>query len=192
LNNKTAALEPDILTMLNGCKKGEHLMQKQLYEHCYIDMMKVCLRYTKDIDKAAIVYNDAMLKVFKAIKLYGEQGKLMGWIKKIVVNTAIDFVRVKSNFLPVIVNEQNILDEHNIDNTVLEKMAGNEIRNLINGLPEKLAVVFNLYVYEEYDHNEIATLLAIPAGTSRYYLSEARKKLKEIVIKPVFSLNKAK
>jgi DNA-directed RNA polymerase specialized sigma24 family protein len=54
-----------------------------------------------------------------------------------------------------------------------------------------LAMVFNLYVYEEYDHNEISSLLKIPAGTSRYYLSEARKKLREIVLNPIFPLNTA-
>jgi RNA polymerase sigma-70 factor (ECF subfamily) len=184
-------LEPDIHLILDGCKKGQHLMQKKLYEHCYTDMMKTCLRYTKDIEKAASVYNDAMLKVFRTIAQYNEQGKLMGWVKKIVVNTAIDYVRVKSNFLPETIQEEAIADEYKIDGAVFEKMNVQEIRQLINSLPEKLALVFNLYVYEEYDHNEIGALLNIPAGTSRYYLSEARKQLKERVQNPFFSLNKA-
>ncbi len=166
-------------------------MQKQLYEHCYNGMMKVCLRYTGDNQQAASVYNDAMLKVFRTIAQYNEQGKLMGWIKKIVVNTAIDYVRVKSNFLPETVQEENIGDDHQIEETVFQKLNVQDIRQLINRLPQKHSVVFNLYVYEEYDHNEIGTLLNIPAGTSRYYLSEARKQLKEIVQNPIFSLNKA-
>lgn len=167
------------------------MMQKHLYEFCYTDMMKICMRYTKDIDKAAIVYNDAMLKVFKNIKQYDEQGKLLAWIKKVVVNTAIDYVRVKSNFLQEIAGNETIAEEHGIEETVFEKINGNEIRKLINSLPEKPAIVFNLYVYEEYDHNEIAELLKIPAGTSRYYLSEARRLLKEKVQNPNFLLNKA-
>jgi RNA polymerase sigma-70 factor, ECF subfamily len=184
-------LEPAITTILEGCKRGEHLMQKRLYEFFYTDMMKMCLRYTQDADKASAVYNDAMLKVFKTIAQYDEQGKINAWIKRIVVNTAIDYVRVKSNFLPETVAAETIAEDYKIDEAVFEKMSSREIRQLINNLPEKLAVVFNLYVYEEYDHNEISTLLKIPAGTSRYYLSEARKKLKEIVMNPIFSLNKA-
>lgn len=156
-------------------------MQKKLYEYFYTAIMKICLRYTKDIDKAAIVYNDAMLKVFKTIDRYDEQGKIFSWVKTIVVNTAIDYVRVKSNFLPETFSDDVINEEYKIDQNVFEKMDVQEIKLLINSLPEKLALVFNLYVYEEYDHNEIGKLLAIPPGTSRYYLSEARKQLKDRV-----------
>jgi RNA polymerase sigma-70 factor (ECF subfamily) len=182
-------LEPNLSQIADGCRKGEQLMQKQLYEFCYTDMMKICIRYTKDIDKSAIVFNDAMLKVFKSIGQYDEKGKIMAWIKKIVVNTAIDYVRIKSNFLPEIVNKEDIPENFSIDESVFEKMNSKDIQKLINNLPAKLAIVFNLYVYEEYDHNDISSLLKIPAGTSRYYLSEARKKLREIVLNPISSLN---
>lgn len=184
-------METDLHQVLEGCKKGEHLMQKKLYEHCYTDMMKTCLRYTKDNEKASTVYNDAMLKVFRNINSYSEQGKLIGWIKKVVINTAVDYIRVKSNFLPETLQKEVIANEYEIEGSVFEKMDAKEIRQLINSLPEKLAVVFNLFIYEGYEHHEIGTLLNIPSGTSRYYLSEARKQLKERVQNPFFSLNKA-
>jgi RNA polymerase sigma-70 factor, ECF subfamily len=184
-------LAQDIHIILEGCKRGERLMQKQLYELCYSDMLKVCLRYTKDQDKAALVLNDSMLKVFKNIGTYTEEGKLLGWVKRIVVNTCIDYVRVKANMQPDTIHESHIADDYAIDESLLHKMDAQAIRQLIHSLPEKQAIVFNLYVYEEYDHNEIATLLQIPAGTSRYYLSEARKALKKKVQNNIFSLNKA-
>jgi RNA polymerase sigma-70 factor (ECF subfamily) len=191
LNNQIFTLETDLHQIVAGCRKGEPRMQKKLYEQYYESMIKLSQRYTRDTGKASLVYNDAMLKVFRTIGGYDEQGKLSAWIKQIVVNTAIDYVRVKSNFLPETKTEDAIAEDYNIDESIFHKMDAQEIRHLINRLPDKLAIVFNLYVYEEYDHNEIGTLLQIPSSTSRYYLSEARKKLKEIVLNPIFSLNKA-
>lgn len=184
-------MESAIADIITGCKQGEPRMQKELYLLYYQDMMKVCLRYTRDMDKASTVYNDAMLKVFNNIAKYEEQDKLAGWVKRIVVNTAIDYVRIKSNFLPEVSTEFILTESHPIDATVFAKMSGKEIRQLLLALPEKPGVVFNLYVYEEYNHNEIGELLKIPAGTSRYYLSEARRLLKEIVQNPNSSLNRA-
>ncbi len=164
-------------------------MQKNLYQLCYKEMMKLCYRYTNDLEVSASIYNDAMMKVFKNIGTYKEDGKLMAWVKKIVVNTCIDHVRKKA---PLKLKE---LDEHHdadavIENDVFSKLSNAEVRNLINRLPQNAAIVFNLYVYEEYNHNEIAALLKIPGGTSRYYLSEARRLLKEVVANNIDSLNK--
>jgi RNA polymerase sigma-70 factor, ECF subfamily len=190
LKAQTRKLEHTITEIVKGCQQRQPLMQKRLYEYCYADMMKVAFRYTRDVDKAAQVYNDAMLKVFKSIDIYKEGGKLLAWIKKIVVNTALDFARVKNNFqqhTEIITHNE---EDFSIENTVFERMDAQAIRVLINSLPEKTATVFNLYVYEEYNHNEIGILLNIPAGTSRYYLSEARRLLKEKIINPISSLNK--
>lgn len=163
-------------------------MQKGLYQHCYKEMMKLCYRYTSDIDVSASIYNDAMIKVFNNIGTYKEDGKLMAWVKRVVVNTCIDHVRKKA---PLVMKE---LDEDHsnaiIENDVFLKMSNAEVKRLINQLPENAALVFNLYVYEEYNHNEIAALLKIPGGTSRYYLSEARRLLKDVVANNIHSLNK--
>jgi RNA polymerase sigma-70 factor, ECF subfamily len=164
-------------------------MQKGLYQHCYKEMMKLCYRYTNDLETSASIYNDAMIKVFSNIGTYKEDGKMMAWVKRIVVNTCIDHVRKK---VPFQMNELN--EDHNndviIENGVLIKMSNAEVKRLISQLPENAAMVFNLYVYEEYSHNEISALLKIPSGTSRYYLSEARRLLKEVVSNNIHSLNK--
>ena len=164
-------------------------MQKGLYQHCYKEMMKLCYRYTNDVEVSASIYNDAMIKVFSNIGTYKEDGKLMAWVKRIVVNTCIDHVRKKAPFQMKELNENHDIDAI-IENDVFIKMSNAEIKRLISQLPKKAALVFNLYVYEEFNHNEIAALLKIPDGTSRYYLSEARRLLKEVVTNNIHSLNK--
>jgi RNA polymerase sigma-70 factor (ECF subfamily) len=163
-------------------------MQKGLYQHCYKEMMKLCYRYTNDVETAASIYNDAMIKVFAGISTYKEDGRLMGWVKRIVVNTCIDHVRKKAPFATKELNE-NHQENTVIENDAFKKMNNAEIMRLIKQLPANAALVFNLYVYEEYNHNEIAAMLKIPGGTSRYYLSEARRLLKEMVANNIYSLN---
>jgi RNA polymerase sigma-70 factor, ECF subfamily len=181
-------LEQHLLHIINGCANNNRLMQKALYTHCYEPMMKVCNRYTNDTETSASIYNDAMFKVFKNIEGYKEDGKIMGWIKRIVVNTCIDYVRLKTPISTIEIKESNEV-EYAIEETVLHKMSAIEIQRVIRALPKNVATVFNLYVYEEYSHTEIAALLKIPAGTSRYYLSEARKLLKSKIENNFISLN---
>ena len=152
-------------------------------------MMKLCYRYTNDLDTSASIYNDAMIKVFSNIGNYREDGKLMAWVKRIVVNTCIDHVRKKTPLQMKELHENHDSDAV-IENDVFIKMSNVEVKRLINQLPKNAALVFNLYVYEEYNHNEIAALLKIPGGTSRYYLSEARRLLKDVVANNIHSLNK--
>jgi RNA polymerase sigma-70 factor, ECF subfamily len=163
-------------------------MQKALYTHCYEEMLKVCNRYTSDAATSAGLYNDAMFKVFKNIETYKEDGKIIGWVKRIVINTCIDYVRLKSPISTLEIKETNEA-EYAIEETVLHKMSALEIQKTIKQLPKNIATVFNLYVYEEYNHTEIAELLQIPAGTSRYYLSEARRLLKSKIENNIISLN---
>jgi RNA polymerase sigma-70 factor, ECF subfamily len=181
-------LEKDLSHIINGCMQNNRLMQKALYTHCYADMMKVCYRYTNDKESGASLYNDAMLKVFKHINTYKEEGKIMGWVKRIVVNTCIDYVRLKTPTPTVEINETTEGD-YGIEETVLNKMSAQEIQKLISELPKTVGTVFNLYVYDEYNHMEIAELLKIPTGTSRYYLSEARRLLKSKIENNIISLN---
>ncbi len=163
-------------------------MQKALYAHCYDEMMKVCNRYTNDAETSASLYNDAMFKVFKNIDSYKENGKIIGWVKRIVINTCIDYVRIKTP-MPTIEIKETHETEYAIKETVLHKMSALEIQKIIKQLPKNAAAVFNLYVYEEYTHAEIGELLQIPVGTSRYYLSEARRLLKSKIENNIISLN---
>jgi RNA polymerase sigma-70 factor, ECF subfamily len=181
-------LEQNLPHIINGCVNNNRLMQKALYAHCYEEMMKVCTRYTTDAEISANLYNDAMFKVFKNIEGYKEDGKIIGWVKRIVINTCIDYIRLKTPIPTIEIKESNEA-EYAIEETVLHKMSAQDIQKIIRQLPKSLATVFNLYVYEEYNHTEIAELLKIPSGTSRYYLSEARRLLKSKIQNNIISLN---
>ena len=164
-------------------------MQKELYMTCYDSMIKICNRFTSDDAVSKTLYNDAMFKVFKNIANYEEDGRFMGWVKKIVINTCIDYARIKPEQHTIEINETNAL-EHSVSEDIINKYSAQELAQIIRKLPEHIALVFNLYVYEEYQHKEIASMLQIPVGTSRYYLSEGRRLLKEMVENKLISLNK--
>ncbi len=162
--------------LVNGCKENDVLCQEQLYKLFYPDMIKICFRYANDMDGAGTIYNNAMLRVFKAIGTYSEEGKLAGWIKMIVVNCCIDFCKSKSifnNTTPAISEDSNIIMPD-----VFDRLSGKDIQELIAQLPKSTATVFNLYIYEGFTHKQISEQLGISDGTSKWHVSEAKKLLK--------------
>jgi len=162
--------------IIKGCVKNETLSQQQLYKLCYPDMIKICYRYAGDADGAGIIYNNAMLRVFKHIGSYTDEGKLMAWIKTIVVNCCIDFCKKKNIFrqsVPYINDEEIILMPD-----VFDRVSGKEIQQMIAQLPLATATVFNLFIYEGFTHKQIGEILGISEGTSKWHVSEAKKTLK--------------
>jgi len=163
--------------LIKGCRQNDILCQQQLYKFCYPDMIKICHRYANDMDGAGIIYNNAMLKVFKGISNYTEEGKLMGWVKTIVVNCCIDFCKKKNIFSRSA--DLTGEDEVMIFPDVFDRLSGRDIQQLIRQLPPATATVFNLYVYEGFTHKQIAEQLGISDGTSKWHLSEAKRILKQ-------------
>lgn len=168
-------INPDIL--IKGCQQNDVQCQEQLYKLCYPDMIKICYRYAKDADGAGTIFNNAMLKVFKSIGNYKEEGKLMGWIKSIVVNCSIDFCKQQHHFSQL--DNYQYAGDISIDPEVFNTVSGKEIQQLLKQLPGATATVFNLYLYEGFTHKQIAAQLAISDGTSKWHVSEAKKLLKQ-------------
>jgi RNA polymerase sigma-70 factor (ECF subfamily) len=165
--------------IIQGCLKNDLKAQGQLYRGLYPAMIKVCLRYANgNADDAGLIYNQAMLKVFKNLEQYSEKGIFEAWVRRIIVNTCIDHCRSKLKFQVIEINEATA-DVFPIVPDVYNRITGNEIVSLLYELPENIRIVFNLYVLEGYKHSEIGAALKIPEGTCRWYLSEARKILKE-------------
>jgi len=162
--------------IIRGCMENDLQSQEQLYKHFYPEMIKICLRYASDIDGAGIIFNNAMLRIFRNIKNYDHQGKMAAWVKTIVVNCALDYI----NSTYKIKNEPitALTEEITIDDHVLEKISAKEILQIIKELPKASATVFNLFVYEGYTHKQIAEALKISEGTSKWHVNEARKQLK--------------
>jgi RNA polymerase sigma-70 factor (ECF subfamily) len=162
--------------LIKGCKQNDVLCQQQLYKFFYPDMIKICYRYANDMDGAGVIYNNAMLKVFKGIGNYNEEGRLAGWIKTIVVNCCIDFCKSKNIFN----NATNITLETELSllPDVFDRLSGKDMQLLIAQLPKATGTVFNLYIYEGFTHKQIGEQLNISDGTSKWHVSEAKKLLK--------------
>jgi RNA polymerase sigma-70 factor (ECF subfamily) len=117
-----------------------------------------------------------MLRVFRNFDTYRHEGKLMGWVKVIVVNCCLDFVKKKNKFINEPISpemEAQFGNDHEIQDTVSAK----DIRRIIHELPRATATVFNLHVYEGFTHKQIGASLGISEGTSKWHVNEARKRL---------------
>jgi len=141
-------------------------------------MIRICLRYAADMDTAGLIYNNAMLRIFKHIGRYEEEGKLMGWIKTIVVNCCLDHVKQRQRF-PETASLETAEESASVPAQALNGLSAQDVHKLVQSLPKATAVVFNLYVYEGFNHREIGQALGIAEGSSKWHLSEARRLLKE-------------
>jgi len=175
--------EQENIDIITGCQKGDRKAQERLYKNYYRAMITVCLRYTKNDEDAVEVLNNGFLKVFRSIQRYeSSQASLYTWIRTIVVNTCLDFIKQKQRIEKV--NELNDDTEVHIAPEVISKMKTAELLNQVRRLAPATQAVFNLYAIEGYSHKEIARLLNISEGTSKWHLSEARKNLQQLINQP--------
>ena len=166
--------------LIKGCIKNERLAQKRLYERYYGKMMGVCMRYASHREQATEMLNLGFLKVFNSIQKYAEKGSnLEAWMYRIMVNTAIDYLRAEIRHQHADI-EKSVYVEDTAD--VLADLAAEQIMAMINELTPAYRAVFNLYVIEGYNHAEIGKLLGINEGTSKSNLAKARAKLQEKII----------
>lgn len=168
-------------SVLDGCINNDRRAQELLYKQFYGPMVALCIRYTRNEEDAIEVLHNGFLKVYKHIGSY-DPGKasLYTWIKTIMVNSAIDFIRSRQKFKNNV--ELKEMHESGIDNEAIHRMSATELLALIRQLPQATQTVFNLYVVEGYNHREIAELLGISDGTSKWHLSEARRQLQQLLL----------
>lgn len=181
--------EPAYNAVLDGCLVGERRSQQRIYELFYGKMMSVCLRYTKNHDQAKDILQDGFIKVFKNLAHFNRAGSLEGWVRKIMVNTAIDhFRRARHSYL-LLGEDRNMEDFEDLaeetdpgeDDAPDLKPA--DVINAMQKLTPAYRTVFNLYVFEEMTHKEIADLLDINIGTSKSNLAKAKNNLKQLLKK---------
>ena len=143
-------------------------------------MITLCLRYTKNEADAVEVLNNGFLKVFKNIQRYEPlQASLYTWVRTIVIHSCLDFIKMKQRM--EVHEELTETTEMHIPPEVLGKIKAGELLGLIRQLAPATQAVFNLYVMEGYSHKEIAQLLGISEGTSKWHLSDARKNLQRMI-----------
>ena len=170
--------EEEHINIIRGCKQQDRKAQEALYKAYYKAMITICLRYTRNEDDAVEVLNNGFLKVFQHIQRYEPaQASLYTWIRTIVVNSCLDFIRKKNRTETH--QELNNAAEVHVPAEVVSRMKASELLVLIRSLPPSTGAVFNLYVIEGYNHKEIGGLLGISEGTSKWHLSEARKQLQQ-------------
>lgn len=172
--------EQNIDSIINGCKAGNRKAQEELYRLYYKAMMNLCLRYTKSETTALEVLNTAFYKVFKTLGRY-DAGKatLYTWIRTIVINSCLDQVKLQESRPGW--KELNEADIVHVPPHIISTLSASEILELVRQLPPATQAIFNLYVIEGYKHHEIAQIAGISEGTSKWHLSEARKKLQLMI-----------
>jgi RNA polymerase sigma factor (sigma-70 family) len=167
--------------LIRGCLDNDRTSQEALYKLFHGDMLRVCYTYLPDKELAKEAFNTGFLKVFMSIKKFDiEKGELGGWIRKIMIYTSIDLCRKELNFNNVTDAEPEA-DDLFIAPSVLEKLYFEDILAHIRTLPFTMQTVFNLYVLDGFSHKEISEQLNINEATSRWHLSEAKKRLKELL-----------
>ncbi|MFT3909967.1 MAG: RNA polymerase sigma factor [Ferruginibacter sp.] len=167
-----------IENVIEGCKQNDRFAQEQLYKTYYDTMMNMCLRYTACEDDAKHVFNNGFLRVFKNIKQFNpEKATIYTWIRTIILNCCLDHLKSKQQL--VVLDELHDTREYAVEPDIHNKMNAAEILAMLKTLPAATQTVFNLYVMEGYSHKEIAAMLQVSEGTSKWHLSEARKILKK-------------
>lgn len=166
---------------IDACIRNERWAQKQLYEAHYSQMMGVCLRYAKNEHDALDILQEGFIKVFRNIAKYQVGTTLAAWIRRIMVNTAIDFYR--KNIRRRTEDLDTAFNIKSLDADAISQCTEKEILAAVQQLTPAYRVVFNLYVIEGYSHKEIAELMEITESTSRSNLVKSRMKLREIIKK---------
>ena len=165
--------------LIKGCIQEDESSQRELFRRYAGKMLGVCQRYARNSADAEDIVQDAFIKVFEKIHQFKSEGSFEGWIRKIVVNTALKKYTVIRYDKEVSGYEITDRNESSMEASAYSHLNEKELLAMINNLPDGYRLIFNLYVIEGYQHEEIAQMLKIQPGTSRSQLVKARNMLKE-------------
>ncbi|MGN6646083.1 MAG: RNA polymerase sigma factor [Cytophaga sp.] len=163
--------------LIEGCKKGKHKSFESLYQLYAGRLLSIAMRYAFTTFEAEDILQDAFIKIFNSIHTYEYKGSFEGWLKRIVVTTAINhyhkdkFKQTQTDYVEVEEESDDVAD-------IISKISADELLETIQTLPDGYRMVFNMYVVEGYTHKEIGELLCISEGTSKSQLAKGRTLLK--------------
>ncbi len=169
--------------LIKDCKRGDRKAQYNLYRICYPILMSICLRYHREESDAAAVLNQGFLKIITKMDTYRPKIPFEAWIRRIMINTIIDEYR-KNRHVKELIEYKDFSEieasSELVDlNEADKQFDAAQLEALIQQLPSMTQKVFNLFAIDGYTHKEIAEMLKISAGTSKWHVSSARKKLAE-------------
>lgn len=183
----------DLLLLIEKCISNDRRAQENLYKTYYGLLMSVCLRYKKNIQDAELSLNMGFYKILVNLSKYDTSVPFEYWIRRIMINQCIDEFRKEQRHTALIYKDQITDVDLNYSsvsyNEANEFFSEEYLAQMVRKLPPMAAKVFNLFAIDGLSHKEIVEILDIPEGTSKWYLSEARKKLKEMVIAEFPHLN---
>lgn len=168
--------------LIEECQQGIVKHQEGLYKHFFGFAMGVALRYTTARDEAMSIVNDSFMKVFASIDRYTFETSFRGWLRRVVVNTALDYYRRTARYEKSVVrldeSESQLAES---DAGIVSQLTAEDILALLAQLPAQYRMVFNLYELEGYSHQEIAGQLGLSVSSSRVYLTRAKEQLGRLV-----------
>lgn len=178
----------DLKNIIEGCKAGDRKSQQQIYELHYGKMLAICLRYTKDLDQAKDILQDGFLKVFTKITEYHGKGSFEGWVRRIVVNTCIDYFRKSKKDLILLGKNNSVEEFTEIEDEIDDfesayDFTPAQVMDALQKLSNAYRLVFNMYMFEDMKHKDIAEKLGISVGTSKSNYAKAKMNLKKILYK---------
>ena len=166
--------------LILACKQGKLWARKEVYEQYAPTMMALCRRYVSDVEDAKDVLQEGFLKIFTEIGQYSGSGSFGGWVRRIFVNTSLDYMRKKNRL-----KQKELLTDFEIgqyaDLEDVTDITADDLMLCISELPDTHRTVFNLFAVEGFSHKEIAALLNMPESTSRSFFFRARQLLQERV-----------
>ena len=168
------------LELIEGCIKKDPIAQKEMYAAFASKMMGVAYRYASSQEDAQDILQDSFVKVFDRIGSFKKEGSLMGWVRRIVVNTALDSLRKqKKDKRNVSLAEAEYLASDK--DFIIERLSAQEILQLLKTMPQGYKTVFNLYAIEGYSHKEIAERMDISENTSKSQYSRAKGFMRKLI-----------
>jgi len=176
--------------LIKGCITNDYKSQKRFYEHYYGFALKTVFRYIYQYEKATDVVNDSFVKIFNSLPKFNlskdnldTEKILMGWMKRILINTAIDELRRGQSAPEICELPEYIWEENDRTQNSDQRILYKELICEIKRLPQSYRTVFNLFVIDGFSHNEIAGMLGISEGTSKSALAKAKAQLKKFISK---------
>ncbi len=168
--------------LVKGCLKGDRNYQRALYEKYKVPMFRLCLRYASDQAEAEDLLQEGFIKAFTDLHQFSHKGAFGGWLRKVILNVALQHVRKKQRAFQV-KELESAIHYFPTDENILADLHAEALTKLIQNLPPGYRAVFNLFVVEGYSHQEIAELLGIEEGTSKSQLSKAKATLRTMIEK---------
>ena len=164
--------------LIKQCQEKNRKAQEEIYLQFSPVLFSICLRYAENYEDAQDIFQEGFVIIFNKINIYKSQGSFEGWMKRIMINLSLEKIK-KNKTISFEDYENHLTTPQTDDNDDFELFDYDDILTVVQSLPPQYRQVFNLYVFEDYSHQEIADLLQISVGTSKSNLSRARNLLKQ-------------